>query len=91
MKLGKNSKFLLGKKWSKFLKGIPRDDKWTTLRLKSWRCERSVQKRIAKSFETFQGTMKMLGKRILDSKSKRDKFSPFLEFPSSRFLLWACF
>lgn len=75
---------------SKFLKGIPRDywlprdDKWRTLRLRSWRCKRSVQRRIGKSFETFRRhAVKMLGKRIdWNLESKRDKFRQI--FSSSR-------
>lgn len=48
MKLGKNSKyFYSAKSEASFSKEyhvtitLPRDDKWRTLRLKSWRCKRS--------------------------------------------------
>lgn len=87
---------------SKFLKGIPRDywlprdDKWRTLRLRSWRCKRSVQRRIGKSFETFRRhAVKMLGKRIdWNLESKREQVSAnflfFSNFLSSRFNVSCC-
>lgn len=90
-------------KGSKFLKGIPRDywlprdDKWRTLRLRSWRCKRSVQRRIGKSFETFRRhAVKMLGKRIdWNLESKREQVSAnflfFSNFLSSRFNVPCCF
>lgn len=89
-------------KGSKFLKGIPRDywlprdDKWRTLRLRSWRCKRSVQRRIGKSFETFRRhAVKMLGKRIdWNLESKREQVSAnflfFSNFLSSRFNVSCC-
>lgn len=99
MKLGKNSKyFYSAKSEASFSKEyhvtitLPRDDKWRTLRLKSWRCKRSVQKgtkRTAKSFETFQGRVKIFRKRIgisilSLSGTNFSKFSLLLEFLSSR-------
>lgn len=87
---------------SKFLKGIPRDywlprdDKWRTLRLRSWRCKRSVQRRTGKSFETFRRhAVKMLGKRIdWNLESKREQVSAnflfFSNFLSSRFNVSCC-